>query len=204
MALAAHGGDTISITMTMRLHKISVLVAAAALALALGGCRGKQKEDRGPQKTEFEQGMKSKDTLAVTQLVDRFFGYVKAKDFAEAAGMLYRNDRDRKGEPQQLDNEEMADVRAMLESVPMVSYRIEYIKFDEYYQNEVLCRVVIKEAQDGMPEISTKMFFKPVNYLGNWVLCLTNSAYGDRGVVSPDKRDSLEKAYARQKQGERK
>lgn len=82
--------------------------------------------------------------------------------------------------------------------------RIEYIKFDEYYQNEVLCRVVIKEAQDGMPEISTKMFFKPVNYLGNWVLCLTNSAYGDRGVVSPDKRDSLEKAYARQKQGERK
>lgn len=183
----------------MRLQKISVLVAVMALVLALGGCRGKkEKQAEGPQKTEFEQSIQSKDTVAVKQLVDRFFGFAKAKQYSEAAGMLYRNDKDIEGEPQQLNNEEMAQVRQMLESVPMVDYRIEYIKFDEYYQNEVLCRVVIKPAEGDMPEISTKMFFKPVNYLGSWVLCLTNTEYGDRGVVKPGKRDSMERAYTRQ------
>lgn len=83
----------------------------------------------------------------------------------------------------------------MLESVPMVDYRIEYIKFDENYQNEVLCHVIIKKAEGDMPEMSTKMFFKPVNYMGNWLLCLTNTEYGDKGVVNPDKRDSVEKDF---------
>lgn len=182
----------------MRLQRISVSVAVLAVLLCLGGCRGEKKPADGAQKTEFEQTMGSKDTMAVKQLVDRFFGFVKAKDYAEAAGMLYRNDEDRDAEPRQLNNEEMAQVRQMLQSVPMTDYRIEYIKFDEYYKNEVLCRVVIKPAEGDMPEISTKMFFKPVNYLGNWVLCLTNSEYGDRGVVNPDKRDSMERAYSRQ------
>lgn len=185
----------------MRLQRISVPVAVLAVLLCLGGCRGKQKQAEGPQKTKFEQAMGSKDTLAVKQLVDRFFGFAKSKDFAEAAGMLYRNDEDPEGEPRQLNNEEMAQVRQMLESVPMTDYRIEYIKFDEYYQNEVLCRVVIKPAEGDMPEISTKMFFKPVNYLGNWLLCLTNTEYGDGGVVNPEKRDSMERAYSRQTGG---
>lgn len=183
----------------MRHQKISVLVAVMAMLFALGSCRGKKdKQPTGPQKTEFEQAMSSKDTTDVKQLVDRFFSFAKSKDYSEAAGMLFRNDENRKGEPRQLNNEEMAKVREMLESVPMVDYRIEYIKFDEYYQNEVLCRVVIKPATDDMPEISTKMFFKPVNYMGKWVLCLTNSEYGDRGVVKPDKRDSMEREYSRQ------
>lgn len=57
----------------MRLQKISVLVAVMALVLALGGCRGKkEKQAEGPQKTEFEQSIQSKDTVAVKQLVDRF------------------------------------------------------------------------------------------------------------------------------------
>lgn len=64
----------------MRLQKISVLVAVMALVLALGGCRGKkEKQAEGPQKTEFEQSIQSKDTVAVKQLVDRFFGFAKAK-----------------------------------------------------------------------------------------------------------------------------
>lgn len=49
-----------------------------------------------------------------------------------------------------------------------------------------------------MPDITTKMFFKPVDYMGNWVLCLTNTEYGDKGVVKPDKRDSVERSYMKQ------
>lgn len=181
----------------MKLNKLWALVCVFALIFMFAGCKSK-KEKPQPQKTEFEQGMTAKDTLAVKQLVDKFFSYAKSKNFAEAAAMLYRNDLDKKGEPQQLNNEEMAEVRNMLESIPMVDYKIEYIKFDEYYANEVLCRVIIKKAEGDMPDITTKMFFKPVDYMGNWVLCLTNTEYGDKGVVKPDKRDSVERSYMKQ------
>lgn len=127
--------------------------------------------------------------------MDKFFTFVKEKNFSEAAGMLYRNDQTENHNPELLNNEEMADVRKMLESVPMVDYRIEYIKFDEDFKNEVLCHVIMKKAEGDMPEMSTKMFFKPVNYMGNWLLCLTNTEYGDKGVVDPEKRDSVEKNF---------
>lgn len=184
----------------MRFQKLHLLLPLLLVALLMTGC-GKKKKQAEPAGTEFEQGMTARDTVAVKQLVDQFFGYAIKKQFAEAAGMLYRNDEDPKGEPQQLNNEEMAEVRGMLESVPMEGYSIEYIKFNDYYANEVLCRVIIRKGEDGMPDITTKMFFKPVNYLGNWLLCLTNTEYGDRGVVNPDDRDSLEKAYRRQSEG---
>lgn len=180
----------------MRLYKIPLLAAALALCMALAGCKGK-KEQAGSARTEFEQSVTAKDTAAVRQLVDKFFTFARNGQFAEAAGMLYRNDKSGDGTPEELDNDEMADVRGMLESVPMKGYSIEYIKFNEYYANEVLCRVIIREAEGDMPPVTTKMFFKPVSYLGNWVLCLTNTEYGDKGVVDPGKRDSLERAFGR-------
>ena len=88
--------------------------------------------------------MTGKDTLAVKQLVDKFFTYAKEKNFTEAAGMLYRAANDLKEEPQPLNNDEMAEVKHMLELFPMVDYRIEYIKFDEANLNEVLCYVIMK------------------------------------------------------------
>ena len=184
----------------MKFYKKSLLFLVPMLFMLLmmnscNSCSNKKDEPKGPQPTEFEEAMTAKDTTAVKQLVDQFFSYVKEKNFSEAAGMLYRNDEDPNHEPQQLNNEEMAEVRGMLESVPMVDYRIEYIKFDENYQNEVLCHVIIKKAEGDMPEMSTKMFFKPVNYMGNWLLCLTNTEYGDKGVVNPDKRDSVQKDF---------
>ena len=188
-------------TNKMRFNRLLALICVFALVFVFAGCKSK-KEKPQSQKTEFEQGMTAKDTLAVKELVDKFFSYAKSKNFDEAAAMLYRNDLDKKGEPQQLDNEEMAEVKTMLESIPMVDYKIEYIKFDEYYANEVLCHVIIKKAEGDMPDITTKMFFKPVDYMGNWVLCLTNTEYGDKGVVRPDKRDSVERAYRKQQKAD--
>lgn len=156
----------------------------------------KKAQPQGPAPTAFEESMKSKDTIAVKNLVDKFFTYVKDKNFTEAAGMLYRNDEDEQHHAIELDNEEMGKVRGLLESVPMIDYEIEYIKFDEAYNNEVLCNVIITEAHDGMPAIKTKMFFKPIKVLDNWGLCLMNTEYGDKGVVRPDQRDSVERDYA--------
>ena len=164
-------------------------------------CSSKKKEVQGPPPTDFEKGMTAKDTTAVKELVDQFFAYAKEKNFTEAAGMLYRTTED-SDEPQPLNNDEMAEVKTMLEAFPMVDYRIEYIKFSDSEENEVLCSVIMQKAEGDMPEMATKMFFKPVNYMGNWVLCLTNTGYGDKGVVDPNKRDSVEKNYQKKVKAE--
>ena len=188
----------------MKSFKIVILLFVSALMLSLSSCNScssKKKEVQGPPPTDFEKGMTAKDTTAVKELVDQFFAYAKEKNFTEAAGMLYRTTED-SDEPQPLNNDEMSEVKTMLETFPMVDYRIEYIKFSDSEENEVLCYVIMKKAEGDMPEMSTKMFFKPVNYMGNWVLCLTNTGYGDKGVVDPNKRDSVEKNYQKKVKAE--
>ena len=188
----------------MKSFKIVILLFVSALMLSLSSCNScssKKKEVQGPPPTDFEKGMTAKDTTAVKELVDQFFAYAKEKNFTEAAGMLYRTVED-SDEPQPLNNDEMAEVKTMLETFPMVDYRIEYIKFSDSEENEVLCYVIMKKAEGDMPEMSTKMFFKPVNYMGNWVLCLTNTGYGDKGVVDPNKRDSVEQNYQKKVKAE--
>ena len=188
----------------MKSFKIVILLFVSALMLSLSSCNScssKKKEVQGPPPTDFEKGMTAKDTTAVKELVDQFFAYAKEKNFTEAAGMLYRTTED-SDEPQPLNNDEMAEVKKMLETFLMVDYRIEYIKFSDSEENEVLCYVIMKKAEGDMPEMSTKMFFKPVNYMGNWVLCLTNTGYGDKGVVDPNKRDSVEKNYQKKVKAE--
>lgn len=153
----------------------------------------KEKSTEDTTITKFEKSLKERDTAEVKALVDRFFQYAINKEFGEAAAMLYRSDKS--SQPEVLDNEEMRKVKIMLRSFPMVDYRIEYIKFNKNRSNEVLCYVIMQKAEEGKPELSTKMFFKPVKVLDKWYLCLTNTEYGDRGVVKSTKRDSVKKAY---------
>lgn len=179
----------------MKIYKFYIAIAIATFLLTLGSC--KEKKPQGPQPTEFEQAMTAKDTIAVKELVAQFFGYVKEQKFTDAAGMLYRNDDNKEKEPEQLDNTELNKVIGMLKSIPMVDYKIEYIKFNEDYANEVLCDVVMIKGENENPDVTTKMFFKPINYMGTWLLCLMNTEYGDKGVIKAGKRDSVEKDYAK-------
>lgn len=177
------------------MRRVIYIAVCIGLLLAIGACKPGSKEQAKEEQTEtnFELSMQERDTAEVKALVDRFFQYAISKDFTEAAAMLYRIDK--RSLPELLNNEEMAKVRGMLKALPMVDYRIEYIKFNKNKSNEVLCYVIMQKAEEGKPELSTKMFFKPVKVLEEWYLCLTNTEYGDRGVVKPNKRDSVKKAY---------
>lgn len=180
----------------MRKLKFSIFIALSILLISMYSCKGKKEQPQGPQPTKFELGMTNEDSMAVKTLVDHFFKYAMKKDFTSAAGMIYRNDKTGNGLAELLDNKEMQKVKAMLESIPIVDYKIEYIKFNEYDANEVLCNVVMYEAHDDVPAATTKIFFKPVHSVDGWVLCLMNTEYGDKGVVRPNRRDSVEKDYA--------
>lgn len=193
--------------MNKRNTRLSLVIALiVVLAVGIFGSCNSKKEQQGPQPTEFEMGLTNQDSIAVRGLLDQFFSFVKAKDYAGATQMLYRTSLDDpKAEPQPLDNDEIRQVMQMLKSVPMEGYRIEYMKFNEANNNEVLCYVIIKKGNGkDMPDITTKMFFKPMSYLGQWSLGLMNSEWGDHGIVDPAKRDSMKGEYAKEQRAAKK
>ena len=63
--------------------------------------------------------MTAQDTAEVKQLVDKFFKYGEEKNFTEAAGMLYSTIEGSE-DPQPLNNDEMPEVKKMLETFAMI------------------------------------------------------------------------------------
>ena len=92
-----------------------------------------------------------------------------------AAAMLYKADSaDVWNEPIQLDNNELHQVAKMLESFPVLSYKIDYIKFYTPVKNEVKCTIVMQKGESGTPIATSSWYFKLMNYLGGWRLCMMN------------------------------
>ena len=178
------------------MRKYIFAMTCMALIMAMASCKKTQEaKPEDLQSTKFENAMTEKDTLAVKELIDKFFRFAIAKDYDGAASMLYRNDLERNGKAWPLIDEEKEKVKKTLQVFPPMDYSIEYIKFNKYKENEVLCNVIMSKTEDGKPLATTKMFFKPVNNMGIWYLCLMDKKHGDRGVVKPEKRDSVRKAY---------
>ena len=166
-----------------------VVLAMGLLLLTFAGC--KDKKPASPL-TGFEQNLTNKDSVEVMQLVNEFFQYAESGNFDAAAGMLYKNNVDSVDEePRPLNNKEIQQVKGLLSSLPIKSHTIDYIKFKETFENEVKCTALIMEAHDDIPEIKTAYYFKPVDHLGSWRLCLVDSHRGDQTVVSKDKKDSM-------------
>jgi hypothetical protein len=176
--------------MNFRLLHLLFLVVSFFLCFS---CTDKRQQTR---EFTFEESMTAEDTASVIGLIDKFYTYVKAKDYQEAAAMLYKvNPNYPKGQPILLDDEQLNEVIQMLSTLPVIDYNIKYMKFIECYENEVMCNVVVQKGTDGMPDITSKMFFRPMNFLGNWCLSIMNTTWGDRGIVSPSDRDSLARKY---------
>lgn len=164
-------------------------------ALFLSGCKDKPKR-QVQQFTEFEQKLTNADSTEVARLIEQFFQYAEQGKVSEAAGMLYKTENDSlAAEPQPLDNEGMAKVRALLNSLPIRSHVIDYMKFGETDKNEVKCTALIAPAHDGQPEVKTAFYFKPVKYYDSWKLCIYDTNSGDQTLVAGNKKDSLSREF---------
>jgi len=161
------------------------------------GCK-REKTAQQPVLTDYEQTMTNQDTLAVTQLVDRFFGFIENDQLAEAVAMLYKmNEEDVYQEPQLLDNEQMQKVmNAYRPFLPIRSHRIDYIKFYSAHDNEVKVTAIMEEATADRPEMTTVFYFKPYDYMTNWRLCTFSSDDGNRRIISNAETDSMQQRYS--------
>lgn len=182
--------------MKVKQYNFLFLIVFVVAVVSLGGCRSDKPANDNVQPLQpYEELVTNQDTVAVIQLVDRFFGYIMEGHVDDAAAMLYVAGDDIYDEPMLMDNEEMAQVRQLLETIDIQSYRIDYIKFSEAHNNEVKVTAVIEEAHDGMPDITTAFYFKPQDYLTNWVLCLADSYRGQDAIVDNDSKDSLTQKF---------
>lgn len=123
---------------------------------------------------DFVSGLDSEDTLAVEKLINNFMTYAQNKQYGQAVAMLYKADPENAwNEPLQLSNEEMNEVILLLKRFSFGGYRISNMKFESALMNEVKCAIV---ENDTMPTVISNWYFKPINYLGGWRLCLLDSS----------------------------
>lgn len=169
-------------------------ILGALLFTACNACSG----EKAPvsHQTDFEAAMTIDDSLAVVDLVNRFFTLVEDGDLTSAAAMLYQaNVEDPYGEPRLLNNEEMDEVKTMFKILPVYDHRIDYIKFSQSFSNEVKSTAVIRPKSADLPEATTCFYFKPVNFLGEWRLCAVSTNQGERTIVKSTEKDSLHELY---------
>lgn len=153
-------------------------------------------ENKNKNITAFEEVLTQQDSDEVVKLIDEYFNYAIEGRYYEAAAMLYHTDEEHpQNEPIPLETEEIEKTAKILEMMPPQSYRIQYMKFSSEEWNEVMCDVIIAEAQGNIPEIKTKMTFMPIRYIGKWLLTVPNFETGEHTIVKSEDRDSVRQAY---------
>jgi len=180
---------------TMKKQHILILSVLLPLAgLVLTGCR--QKAEQKDTRTQFEKYLTNQDSLKVIELIDQFFFYAEQGNYADAAAMLYKAEVDTTfTQPEPLGNEEMESVATMLKVLGIQGHRIDYIKFREANMNEVKCTAILQPALDGQPEATTVLYFKPIDFVDSWVLCLMHSETGNETFVSEDEKAQLTREF---------
>ena len=175
----------------------------ALAALMFWGCKSKDTNAGAASNlTEYEQGLTADDSIQLVAVVDNFFALVENGQVDLAVSTLYRVNPDNPyDEPLPLTNEEMQEIRKVFEVFPTFGHRIDYIKFYESYLNEVKVSAIFREAKDGLPEGTTTYYFRPINYVGQWLLCAMNTWTGDdEPLVRDEDKDSLTEKFQRDKQ----
>lgn len=172
----------------------SVLWLACLASLFVCSCKETKTEKSG--KTKFEEVLTSEDSTAVVSAINMFFEYCESERVMEAVALLYKqNPNDHYAEPELLDNDEMERMFKIFSSFPIISHKIDYIKFRETYENEAKVTATIAEAQGDMPEVKTVFYFRPFNFLGGWRLCIVDSNSNTGTIVDNSAKDSLTRSY---------
>lgn len=157
------------------------MLLAVLSAFVMIACQPKGQNSEKPEFVEFTEGLTREDTLAVKGLVTTFMTYVQDGKYGDAAAMLYKADAENAwNEPLLLNNDELQETARLLQTFTVKNYEIVGLKFKTAVENEVTCRMTLREATATSPAVVRKMCFKPMNYLGKWILCLKDSSNGDK------------------------
>ena len=176
-----------------------LLFILTALITSCSSCSNKQEQtnkDDFDIPTEFEEKLSGKDTAEVKEMVAVFVEHLKNERYYDAAGMLYRFVREN-GErfPQLYDNDDIERFVKVHQLLPVVDYKIEYMRFREADSNEVCITIIMKRGANGEKDATSKMFINPIRYHNQWCLVMNHTFHGANTVVPIEKRDSMRNVY---------
>lgn len=165
------------------MKKLKFILLLTVLLTTFSCQSGKQKVQSKEEKSinEFVAHLTEVDTVLITNLINQFMEYAKNGQLESAAAMLYKADSaDVWNEPIQLVT--MNCIKSQNEeSFPVLSYKIDYIKFYTPVKNEVKCTIVMQKGESGTPIATSSWYFKPDELFG-WMAALYDELANDRFI----------------------
>lgn len=159
--------------------KYSKMLLPFLLVSLISACQPNKQKESGKEvnlNDGYVAHLTQTDSANAQALVAQFMDYAKEGKLEQAAAMLCKPDTSNQwNEPMLLGNEELHEVASMLEAFPVKEYQVDYIHFATPLDNEAKCTIVMREAEGDLPAVTNSWYFRLVNYLGGWRLCLKDS-----------------------------
>jgi hypothetical protein len=160
--------------MYMRKNIICLLALIGCLLIA--GCNSGKKEDKRKEYIPLKMDVSSKDTVAVTQLSEKFMKLLQKEDYESALNMLYFLNKD--GEVVPLTAEQRQQQLGIFKVFPVIDYTNKGIIFNSEKDSQVKFEIQFTPSEEDKPGATTNFFLKPMRVNGEWFLTTYDSQSG--------------------------
>lgn len=157
--------------MHMRKNIICLLVFLGCILIA--GCNSGKKEDKRKEYIPLKMDVSSKDTVAVTQLSEKFMKLLQKEDYESALNMLYFLNKD--GEVVPLTAEQRQQQLGIFKVFPVIDYTNKGIIFNSEKDSQVKFEIQFTPSEEDKPGAVTNLFLKPMRVNGEWFLTTYDS-----------------------------
>lgn len=160
--------------MYMRKNIICLLALLGCILIA--GCNSGKKEDKRKEYIPLKMDVSSKDTVAVTQLSEKFLQLLQKEDYEGALNMLYFLNKE--GEVVPLPAELRAKQMVIFKTFPVLDYTNKGIIFNSEKDSQVKFEIQFTPSEEDKPGATTNLFLKPMRVNGEWFLTTYDSQTG--------------------------
>ena len=160
----------------MNMRKNIICLMALLGCFLLAGCNSGKKDDKRKEYIPLKMDVSKKDTVAVTQLSEKFVKLLQKEDYEAALNMLYFLNKE--GEVIPLPAELRAQQLTMFKTFPVISYTNKGIIFNTEKDSQVKYEIQFTNAEEGKPAAVTNLFLKPMRVNGEWFLTTYDSQTG--------------------------
>lgn len=157
----------------MHMRKNIICLLALLGCILIAGCNSGKKEDKRKEYIPLKMDVSSKDTVAVTQLSEKFMKLLQKEDYESALNMLYFLNKD--GEVVPLTAEQRQQQLGIFKVFPVIDYTNKGIIFNSEKDSQVKFEIQFTPSEEDKPGAVTNLFLKPMRVNGEWFLTTYDS-----------------------------
>ena len=160
----------------MHMRKNIICLLALLGCILIAGCNSGKKEDKRKEYIPLKMDVSSKDTVAVTQLSEKFMKLLQKEDYEGALNMLYFLNKE--GEVVPLTAEQRQQQLSIFKVFPVIDYTNKGIIFNSEKDSQVKFEIQFTPSEEDKPGATTNFFLKPMRVNGEWFLTTYDSQSG--------------------------